>query len=245
MSDGQLFMHLLLIHLNDLIDSNSYSIVLIKEEIGLVKENLKYIRSFFVNTEKGFQKDLWKRVLDVAYEAKDVIDSIIVRDNGLLHFIFSLPLIIKNLNLIKEEVSNLHEKILKNSGLTVVNSPNKLDESKSSPAGKIIVGFEEETNWIIEKLTHGPADLDVISITGMPGLGKTTLAYKVYNDESVSSHFDIRAWCTVGQEYDEKKLLEKIFNQVTGSDSKLSENFDIADKLRKQLVWKEVSYCVR
>ncbi|CAN4102005.1 unnamed protein product [Withania somnifera] len=218
MSDGQLFMHLLLIHLNDLLDCNTYSSALIKEEIGLVKENLKFMRFFFVNAEKGFQKDLWKRVLDVAYEAKDVIDSIIVRDNGLLHLIFSLPLIIKNLNLIKEEVSNLHEKIPKNSCLTLVNSPNKLVESKASPAGKpagkIIVGFEEETNWIIEKLTHGPADLDVISITGMPGLGKTTLAYKVYIDESVSSHFDIRAWCTVGQEYNEKKLLEKIFNQV-------------------------------
>ncbi|CAN4102009.1 unnamed protein product [Withania somnifera] len=238
MSDGQLFMHLLLMHLNDLLDSNSYSIALIKEEIELVKEDLKSMRSFFVNVEQGLHEDLWKRVLDVAYEAKDVIDSIIVRDNGLLHLIFSLPLIIKNFNLIKEEISNLHENIPKNSGLTVVNSPNKLVENKSLSAGKIIVGFEEETDWIIKKLTSGLADLDVISITGMPGSGKTTLAYKVYNDKSVSSRFDLRAWCTVGQEYYEKELLEKIFNQVTGSDSKFSEDSDIADKLRKKLFGK-------
>ncbi|KAH0664696.1 hypothetical protein KY285_025902 [Solanum tuberosum] len=99
-------------------------------------------------------------------------------------------------------------------------------------------GFEEETNLILRKLTGGPADLDVISITGMPGSGKTTLAYKVYNDKSVSSHFDLRAWCTVDQGYDENKLLDKIFNQVSDSDSKLSENIDVADKLRKQLFGK-------
>ncbi|PHT78166.1 hypothetical protein T459_16218 [Capsicum annuum] len=185
MSDGPLFMHLLLRHLNDLLDSNAYSIALIKEEIGVVKEDLEFIRSFFVNIDQGLYKDLWAHVLDVAFEAKDVIDSIIVRDNG-----------------------------------------------------KVIVGFKEETDWLIRKLTNGPANLDVISIFGMPGSGKTTLAYKVYNDKSVFSHFDLRAWCTVDQEYDEKTLLVKLFNQVTGSDLKFGEDIDVADMLRKQLFGK-------
>ncbi|PHT77641.1 hypothetical protein T459_15693 [Capsicum annuum] len=239
MNDGLLFMHLLLIHLNDLLDSNSYSIALIKEEIRLVKEALEFIRSFFLNVEQGLDKDLcWVRVLDVAYEAKDIIDSIIVRDNCLLHLIFSLPISIEKISHIKEDVSQLPEKIPKNKSVIVVNSPKNPVERKSFTAGKIIVGFEEETNWLIIKLTSGPKDLDVISITGMPGSGKTTLAYKVYNDESVCSHFDLRAWCTVDQEYDEKRLLVKLLNQVTGSDLKFSEEIDVADKLRKQLFGK-------
>ncbi|KAL3365037.1 hypothetical protein AABB24_010269 [Solanum stoloniferum] len=238
MSDGLLFMHLLHIHLNDLLDSNAYSIALIREEIELVKQDLECIRLFLVNVEQEMYKDLWVRGLDVAYEAKDVIDSIIVRDNGLLHLIFSLPITIKKIKLIKEEVSDLHEKIPKERGLVVVNSPKKPVESKSLTTDKIIVGFEEETNWIMRKLTSGRADLDVISITGMPGSGKTTLAYKVYKDKSISSHFDLHAWCTVDQEHDEKKLLGTIFNQVSDSDSKLSENIDVADKLRRQLYGK-------
>ncbi|KAL3333887.1 hypothetical protein AABB24_030585 [Solanum stoloniferum] len=238
MSDGPLFMHLLQRHLDDLLDSNAYSIALIKEQIGLVKKDLEFIRSFFANIEQGLYKDLWERFLDVAYEAKDVIDSIIARDNGLLHLIFSLPITIKKMKLIKEEVSDLHENISKNRGLIVVNSPKKPVESKSLTTDKIIVGFEEETNLILRKLTSGPANLDVISITGMPGSGKTTLAYKVYNDKSVSSHFDLRAWCTVDQVYDEKKLLDKIFNQVSDSNSKLRKTDDVADILRKQLFGK-------
>ncbi|KAM3234276.1 hypothetical protein P3L10_019636 [Capsicum annuum] len=238
MSDGPLFMHLLHRHLNDLLYSNAYSIALIKEEIGLVKEDLEFIRSFFGNVEKGLYKDLWAHALDVAYEAKDVINSIIVRDNGLLHLIFSLSITIKKISLIKEDVSNLLEKIPKNKSLVVVNAPKNPLERKSLTSGKIIVGFKEETNWLITKLTSGPKDLDVISITGMPGSGKTTLAYKVYNDKSVCSHFDLRAWCTVDQEYDEKNLLVKLFNQVTGSDLKFSEDIDVADKLRRQLFGK-------
>ncbi|KAF3652917.1 hypothetical protein FXO37_17263 [Capsicum annuum] len=205
MNDGPLFMHLLLIHLNGLLASNSYSIALIKEEITLVKEALEFIRSFFVNVEQELYKNLWARVLDIRR--------------------------------IKEDVSQLLEKIPKNKSLIVVNIPKNPVERKSMTAGKIILGFEE-TNWLITKLTSGPKDLDVISITGMPGSGKTTLAYKVHNDDLVCCHFDLRAWCTVDQEYVEKKLLVKLFNQVIGSDFKSSEDIDVADKLRKQLYGK-------
>ncbi|PHT44400.1 hypothetical protein CQW23_13558 [Capsicum baccatum] len=193
--------------------SNAYSISLIKEEIELVKEDLEFIRLFFVNAEQRLYKDLWARVLDAAYGAKDI-------------------------KLINEEVSNLPEKVPKNKSLIVVNSPKKPVGSKPLTAGKIVVGFEEETQLIISKLTSVAKDLDVISIIGMLGSGKTTLAYKVYNDESVSTHFDIRAWCTVGQEYDKRNLLEKVYNQVTGPDSKLSENIDVADELRRHLIGK-------
>ncbi|KAF3612280.1 hypothetical protein FXO38_36935, partial [Capsicum annuum] len=188
-----------------------------------------------MNIEQELNKDLWARVLDVAYEAKDVINSIIVRDNGLIHLIFSLPITIKKIKLIKEEVSNISEKIPKNRSLTVVNCTKKTVERKSLTAAKIIVGFKEDSNWLISKLTSGPKDLDIISITGMPGSGKTTLAYKVYTDESVCSHFDVRAWCTVDQEYNEKKLLVKLFNQVTGLDLKFSDDIDVADELRRKL----------
>nr|XP_009763421.1 PREDICTED: putative late blight resistance protein homolog R1B-12 isoform X1 [Nicotiana sylvestris]XP_009763428.1 PREDICTED: putative late blight resistance protein homolog R1B-12 isoform X1 [Nicotiana sylvestris]XP_009763437.1 PREDICTED: putative late blight resistance protein homolog R1B-12 isoform X1 [Nicotiana sylvestris] len=238
LSDAPLFMHLLLRHLNDLLNSNAYLVALIKEEIRLVKDDLEFIRSFFGIVEQKLFKDLWACVLDVAYETKDIIDSIIGRENGLLHLIFSLPLAIEKINLIKERVSNLFEKIPKNMGVIVVNSPNKPVERKSSIAGKIIVGFKEETYLIIRKLTSGPKTLDVISITGMPGSGKTTLAYKVYNDKSVYGHFDIRAWCTVDQKYDEIELLKKLFNQVVGSSSKFGKNIDVANELRKHLFGK-------
>ncbi|XP_075084748.1 late blight resistance protein R1-A-like [Nicotiana tabacum] len=232
-SDGPLFMTLLLKNLNDLLNSNAYSVALIQQEIELVKEDIEFIRLFFGNVEQELNSDLWTRVLDVAYEAEHANNSILLRDHGLLHLIFLLPDTIEKIKLIKEEVS---EKIFKNRGLIVANSSNKSAESKSSKKlRQITVGFEEETILIIRQLTSGPSELDVISIIGMPGSGKTTLAYKVYNDKSIISHFDIRAWCTVDQGYDMKKMLQKIYNQVTGSNKKFSEDFDVYDELRRKL----------
>ncbi|XP_016441299.1 putative late blight resistance protein homolog R1A-3 [Nicotiana tabacum] len=235
MSDGLLFMNLLLRNLNALLNSNAYSVSLIKEEIELVKEHLECIRFLFVNVEHELCKDHWIRALDVAYEAEHSINSILVKDHGLLQLIFLLPDTIEKIKLIKEDVFNLVKKSPENRALIVEKSPNKPVVSKSSIASQVLVGFEEERDYIIRKLICGPTDIDVISIVGMPGLGKTTLAYRVYNDKSVISHFDILAWCTVDQERNERILLQKIFNQVTNSNEKFSEDIDVVDKLRKKL----------
>ncbi|PHT48989.1 hypothetical protein CQW23_13197 [Capsicum baccatum] len=231
-------MTLLLRNLNDLVNSNAYSVALIKEEISRVKEDLEHIRSFFGNVEQELHRDLWTRVLDVAYEAEQAINSILARDRGLLQLIFLLPETVGKIKLVKKEVQ---EKISMNMSIIFANSPNKPVINKSSIASKIIVGFEEETEWIIQKLTSGPAEVDVISIVGMPGLGKTTLAYRVYTEKSVVGHFDVRAWCTVDQERNEKKLLQKVFNEVIGLKERVSVDDiddDVTDKLWRQLFGK-------
>ncbi|KAJ8540406.1 hypothetical protein K7X08_030325 [Anisodus acutangulus] len=150
MNDGPFFMTLLLRNLKDLLKSNANSVAFIKEEIRLVKEDLEFIRSFFGNVEQELNRDLWTRVVDVAYEAEHAIKSILVRDHGLLQLIFLLPDTIEKIKLLKDEVP---EKISKNRGLIVANSPNEPVESKSSTKliRKIIVGFEEVTNLIIKQ----------------------------------------------------------------------------------------------
>ena len=69
---------------------------------------------------------------------------------------------------------------------------------------EVVVGFEDVAASIINRLLRGSHKLQVVSIVGMPGLGKTTLARKVYNDSSVNSYFYTRTWCTVSQVYHKK-----------------------------------------
>lgn len=246
MDDGILFLNLLLRHLNDLLISNSYSGALIKKEIGMVKESLEFLRSSFgkvrqtLNDDSGVLKDLWVRTLDVAYEAEHVINSILVRDNALSHLIFSLPIVTDKIKLIVAEVTSLQPEDVtnKNGDQPDAKSSEELAESTSSSFVEVTVGLKEEEARIIDQLfDEHESELDVISIVRMPGLGKTTLVNKVYNNTLVASHFNVRAWCTVSQKHNKSKVLQKILNQVTGSKDKGSEGDkdELAEELREAL----------
>ncbi|KAH0714760.1 hypothetical protein KY284_007665 [Solanum tuberosum] len=157
-------------------------------------------------------------------------------DKALSHLIFSLPSVTDKIKLIVAQVTSLQ--------LEDKNGDHPLDaksfvepiESTSSLFVEVTVGPEKEESQIIDQLLdEHESELDVISIVGMPGLGKTTLAKKVYNNTLVASHFKIRAWCTVSQKYNKSKVLWEILQQVTGSEEKGSED-DLAEKLRRALL---------
>ncbi|XP_019189569.1 PREDICTED: putative late blight resistance protein homolog R1C-3 isoform X2 [Ipomoea nil] len=50
--------------------------------------------------------------------------------------------------------------------------------------------------------------LKIISIVGMVGVGKTTLAKSVYLDPEVGKRFDVRGWITMPQQYNKNQLLD-------------------------------------
>uniref|UniRef100_A0A2N9FYU9 TIR domain-containing protein n=1 Tax=Fagus sylvatica TaxID=28930 RepID=A0A2N9FYU9_FAGSY len=59
-----------------------------------------------------------------------------------------------------------------------------------------VIGRDDDKEKIIDLLMHPNEDgtVPVISIVGIGGLGKTTLAQWVYNDERVAKKFDSRIW---------------------------------------------------
>ncbi|RVW81186.1 putative disease resistance protein [Vitis vinifera] len=88
-----------------------------------------------------------------------------------------------------------------------------------------VVGFETDVKSAKELLVEAGETTEtrrvVVSIVGMGGLGKTTLAKKVYND--VKQHFDCDAWVYVSQEYRTRDLLFEILNCVTNEKRIMTE----------------------
>lgn len=61
-----------------------------------------------------------------------------------------------------------------------------------------------------------------IALVGMIGIGKTTLAKLVFNDETIQKHF-LRAWVWVSEYYDVITLTKLIIESFTGKECGLCQ----------------------
>ncbi|KAK2985296.1 hypothetical protein RJ640_024292 [Escallonia rubra] len=80
-----------------------------------------------------------------------------------------------------------------------------------------IIGFDKDIQKLEAKLLNVESKYDVISIVGMPGLGKTTLAKKVF--KSIKHRFECSAMVYVSQEPNPREIMKDIARQV-GLDQK-------------------------
>uniref|UniRef100_A0A6V7QZ71 Uncharacterized protein n=1 Tax=Ananas comosus var. bracteatus TaxID=296719 RepID=A0A6V7QZ71_ANACO len=57
-------------------------------------------------------------------------------------------------------------------------------------------------------------NVSVLSIYGIGGVGKTTLAQIVYNDQRVADHFDLKIWICVSDNFDANSLSKEIIDNA-------------------------------
>ena len=69
-------------------------------------------------------------------------------------------------------------------------------------------------NWLTSESGNHPS---ILSIVGMGGLGKTTIAQHVYNDPQMEAKFDIRAWVCVSDHFDVFTVTKTILEAITKS----------------------------
>ncbi|XP_015168291.1 putative disease resistance RPP13-like protein 1 [Solanum tuberosum] len=80
-----------------------------------------------------------------------------------------------------------------------------------------IFGRHKEIEDLIVRLLSEDANgknLAVVPIVGMGGVGKTTLAKAVYNNEKVKDHFGLKAWFCVSEAYDAFRITKGLLQEI-------------------------------
>ncbi|XP_060176628.1 putative disease resistance protein RGA1 isoform X2 [Lycium barbarum] len=111
-------------------------------------------------------------------------------------------------------------------------------ETDSVVVASDVVGRDHDVTEIKRKMLNireGVA-LCTIPIVGMGGLGKTTMAKIIFNDEEIEKHFDKRVWlCLPEMSETNKSFLEQIFESLTRGNLKVQNRDTIVKELQKEL----------
>ncbi|CAA2952741.1 late blight resistance homolog R1B-17 [Olea europaea subsp. europaea] len=174
----------------------------------------------------SIESEFVKQVRDLVYRSEDVIDKYVHEASMDTMIPFSkerrLKILKSEIESIKREAKQLYEILYNFESMPVgegrggskhIEKALILEEGEDS-----MVGFEDEKMKVITLLKEGSNELEVVSVVGMPGLGKTTLAKMVFCDSDFSKAFEFRAWVHVSESYTRREILLTIlenFMEVT------------------------------
>ncbi|XP_071719152.1 putative disease resistance RPP13-like protein 1 [Rutidosis leptorrhynchoides] len=85
-----------------------------------------------------------------------------------------------------------------------------------------VLGREKDEAAVLEKLLGDEScnqNVSVVCIVGFGGVGKTTLAKLLYNNEKVKDYFELTSWVCVSNDFDVLAVSKAIYQAVTGEDN--------------------------
>ncbi|KAA3476589.1 disease resistance protein RGA2-like [Gossypium australe] len=215
----------------------------LKKEVKKLQRILFIIQAVLADAEEQQLTNkaltIWLTELkEVAYEMEDLLDefslqSIQFRDHSTIaqqvrSFIPSLVKaadcidLLPRLKQIKETLQVLAEEMssfnLSNKGMR----KRGVRQTGSFIVESEVFGREKDKVRVIEELlssNNGSSmgDVSVVSIVGLGGIGKTTLAQLVYNNPIVVSYFDLKIWVCVNDDFDVGKIMVSIIESVSKS----------------------------
>ncbi|RWW25136.1 hypothetical protein BHE74_00022960 [Ensete ventricosum] len=231
------------------------------EELEKLCDNVSMIQAVINKAEEKAHSDeplkLWlEKLRKVGYDAVDVLDELNyeaqrqqlvslsrVRDSfsmvnlkrSITRHIMSrkMQAISERLNNLKKEAETYNIRVEDASSHPAERDALAMTTSLQPP---VVLGREDDKHRILKMLLQADRmhkkSISVIPILGMCGVGKTTLAQLVSNDEVVMKHFEMRFWVDVSHDFNEERLTKAII-ESTGSSAVDHINMD---NLQKQLL---------
>ncbi|KAJ4789194.1 Disease resistance family protein [Rhynchospora pubera] len=212
-------------------------------KLDSLQRELRWIRVFLKDAETKQNLDemvkSWvSEVREVAYRIEDVIDTFIAEIDGrnrpgminalkrVLQNPMKLPIVRKLLSEMDAiqtrlvEIEKLTERYGVKRELNANNSAVPIrrfgrEVMRPDEEDPDVIGLEKDKENILKLLLDpNTTRRCVVSIVGQGGLGKTTLARKVYSSDEVKRDFDFRLWLSASQQFKLTDLLKVMLEGI-------------------------------
>ncbi|XP_072963752.1 putative disease resistance protein RGA1 [Typha angustifolia] len=170
------------------------------------------------------------KVSHAASRLKTIFDRAVRKDTTLER----LKNIVKGLDEVAADVGHFVHLVGKLKHKQPSNTSNR-DTSSLLPDEHKVVGRDDEKDNIINKLLSFSSasvrrNFSILPIVGVGGIGKTTLAQFVYNDERIEKHFSKRIWVCVSNNFDVLSLTKKIYESLKLHQNHTINNLDLLQR---------------
>ena len=210
----------------------------VKAELGILNSTVSTIQAVLLDAENQGShnyeiKDWLRKLKDLFFDADDLLDDFsteallqkmmtggkITKEVRIFfsssnHLAYSLKMghrikaIRERLNAIADD--RMKFRFIENPIEPQVNNRNR--ETYSFVLEEDVARRDDDKKEIIKLLfdTDVVENVSIIPIVGIGGLGKTTLAQLIYNDENVKNKFKPKLWICVSDNFDVKQILESM-----------------------------------
>ncbi|WCJ24998.1 Disease resistance RPP13-like protein 4 [Euphorbia peplus] len=209
-----------------------------RDEFQNLQKELELMQCVLKDADKRKRKDHTLRAImsnlrELIYEAEDILADCQLHSKEddpfsnswltcfhppNLHFQYKTG---KRLKEISEKITKIKDQ-MSFLGLSGTNVMSQIDPQNnqmprwSSPVydHTQVVGLEDDTRKMKDWLFAADEGILSIGVVGMGGLGKTTIAQKVFNERAIEDRFERKMWVSVSQTFDEEQIMRSMLRNL-------------------------------